>query len=123
MTYYHQQPFQGSPLQQRPKGRVQLFSRTFQRGGKNKSIGIGSTKTFEISRFSKCKSFNKRTFSEERKFQFTVSRQKIKSFCKELVKVITNPVFLSYVEGYKILLVKLPSQNSSLPQASMNVEE
>lgn len=62
-------------------------------------------------------------FSEERKFQFTVSRQKIKFFCKELVKVITNPVFLSYVEGYKILLVKLPSQNSSLPQASMNEEE
>ena len=38
-------------------------------------------------------------------------------------KLTTDPVILSYVEGYKILLVEIPSQNSSPPPVSMNEEE
>ena len=51
-TYHQQQPFQGSPLQRRQKGRGQSFSWTFQRGGKNKSIGIDSTKTWIFSKYT-----------------------------------------------------------------------
>ena len=75
LTYHQQEPFQGGPLQHHPRGSGQLFSRTFQRGGKTKSISIGSTKIFESSGFSECTSINKKVFSEERDSQYTYSKE------------------------------------------------
>ena len=51
LTYHQQQPFQGSPLQRQRSGKGQFFSRTFQRVGKNKCTGIGSSRETQI--FSK----------------------------------------------------------------------
>ena len=66
------------------------MSRTFQRGCKNKSIGISSAKTFESSGFSKCRSINKKAFSEGIDFQCTSSGE-TQMFCKELAKSKSKP--------------------------------
>lgn len=47
----------------------------------------------------------------------------LKFFVKNWQKVPTNPVSLSCVEGYKISLVEIISQNFSSPQVSKKEEE
>ena len=87
INYTQQRPFRGSPLQHRPRGRGQLFSRAFQRGGKDKFFfnSNRSVKSFECSGFSKCTSNDKMSFSNVSDSECPSSRE-IKIFCKELAK-------------------------------------
>ena len=64
-----------------------------------------------------------KTFFLKKEIPNIPTARRFNIFVKTWQKVTTDPVILSYVEGYKIPLVEIPSQNSSPPPVLMKEEE
>ena len=122
ITFYQQQPFQGSPMYA-VKGKGGSYSqRHFNVEVRTNPLVLTKPKLLRVQDFPNVHPLIKRLFLKKEISNVPQARI-LKFFVKNWQKVTTDPVFMSYVAGYKIPLLEIQSQNSSPHPVSINEEE
>ena len=122
ITFNQQQPFQGSPLYA-VKGKGGSYSqRHFNVEVRTNPLVLTKPKLLRVQDFPNVHPLIKKLFLKKEISNVPQARI-LTFFVKNWQKVTTDPVFMSYVAGYKIPLLEIQSQNSSPHPVSINEEE